>query len=334
MECPDCHWASVTVCLLLFLDSSDVEDSESFSSDVYEESDAEYLPTPVRREKERVEQQKFKEKVRPPIEVKVSPITLPNQVGFVELSQLDKFIKAINGIRGCTTPECKGELVPVNVNSEGFGGGISVRYACNGCASKDALLETSSNFQDQASSSISMCVQVAFIVAGCTHAVYHRALKLALGIQAVCMKTFLKTIETMYPVVKEILDEVCEIAKKAMKEMNQDELGSWQNAVTTADGVWHTRGWHSKNATFTIRNYLTGALLYYHHLCQKGRDGVVQEGLYEGTSKSAEGFAARLMFKKAKEEGMQIAVHWQDADSSSANAVAEVFPKADVIHSA
>ena len=43
------------------------------------------------------------------------------------------------------------------------------------------------------------------------------------------------------------------------------------------------------------------------------------------------GFAARLVFKKAKEEGMQIAVHWQDADSSSANAVAEVFPKADVM---
>ena len=55
----------------------------TFSSDVSEESDAEYLPTPIRREKERVEQQKFEEKVRPPIEVKVSPITLPNQVGFV-----------------------------------------------------------------------------------------------------------------------------------------------------------------------------------------------------------------------------------------------------------
>ena len=134
----------------------------------------------------------------------------------------------------------------------------------------------------------------------------------------------------MYPVVKEILDEVCDFAKKTMKEMNQDELGSWQKAVTTADGMCHTRGWHSKNATFTIRNYLTGALLYYHHLCEKGRDGVVQEELYEGTSKSAEGFAAHHMFRRAKQEGMRIAVHWQDADSSSANAV-EVFPKAEVM---
>ena len=38
-----------------------------------------------------------------------------------------------------------------------------------------------------------------------------------------------------------------------------------------------------------------------------------------------------MTFKKAKEEGMQIAVHWQDADSSSANAVAELFPDADIM---
>ena len=63
----------------------------------------------------------------------------------------------------------------------------------------------------------------------------------------------------------------------------------------------------------------------------KGRDGVIQEELYAGTSKSAEGYAARATFGIAKEEGMQVAVHWQDADSSSANAVAEVFPDAEII---
>ena len=74
-----------------------------------------------------------------------------------------------------------------------------------------------------------------------------------------------------------------------------------------------------------------GALLYYHHLCQKARDDVIEEELYKGTSKSAEGFAASLTFQRAKEEGMQIAIHWQDADSSSANAVSEVFPDAEIM---
>ena len=112
------------------------------------------------------------------------------------------------------------------------------------------------------------------------------------------------------PSVKVVLDEMCEAAKQEMRDMKESELGSWQNAVTVADGMWKTRGWHSKNSTFTIRNYLNGALLYYHHLCQKGRDEVIEEELYRGTSKSSEGFAARVTFQNAIEEGMHVAVHY------------------------
>ena len=46
------------------------------------------------------------------------------------------------------------------------------------------------------------------------------------------------------------------------------------------DGTWQTRGWHSKNATFSIRNYMNGALLYYKHTCQKGKDVIVEGHLY------------------------------------------------------
>ena len=118
---------------------------------------------------------------------------------------------------------------------------------------------------------------------------------------------------------------------REMEDKIDDELGSWKRAVTVADGMWQTRGWHSKNATFTIRNYLNGALLYYHDLCQRGRDKMIEEELYKGTSKSAEGYAARVTFRRAKEEGMQVATHWQDADSSSAKAVSDVFPDAKIM---
>ena len=64
----------------------------------------------------------------------------------------------------------------------------------HGCASKGAVLETYSKHKEGANT-ISRCVQVAFIIAGCTHAVYHKMLKLALGIQAVNRSIFLKTIE-------------------------------------------------------------------------------------------------------------------------------------------
>jgi hypothetical protein len=83
---------------------------------------------------------------------------------------------------------------------------------------------------------------------------------------------------------------VCEIAKQEMKGKKEDAVGSLKCAVTAADGTWQTRGWHSKNAMFSIRNYLNGALLYYKYLCQKGRDEIIQEELYAGTSLQANCF--------------------------------------------
>lgn len=109
--------------------------------------------------------------------------------------------------------------------------------------------------------------------------------------------------------------------------MDQTQLGSWSRAVTCANGVWMIRGFHSKNATFSVRNYSNGVLLYYKHLCQCGRDSIVEKELYEGTSKGAEGYAVWI----SKKEGMCIEVHWQNADFSSSNAVAEHFPAAKVM---
>ena len=109
-----------------------------------------------------------------------------------------------------------------------------------------------------------------------------------------------------------------------MKDMNQEKLELWSLAVTCADGTWMTRGFHSKNATFSIRNYMTGALLYYKHVCQKGCDKIIEEDLYKGTLKSAEGYAARELLKTAKREGLNIEIHWQDADSSSSKSVEQM----------
>ena len=135
----------------------------------------------------------------------------------------------------------------------------------------------------------------------------------------------------MYPVVKQMVNEMCEKAKEEMKTMDEHTLGSWKQAVTSADAAWMTRGYHSKNGTFSVRNYYNGALLYYKHLCQRGRDNIVEGELYKGTSKSMEGFAAREVMHQARGEGMKLAVHWQDSDSSSAKPVAECFPECKIM---
>ena len=47
-----------------------------------------------------------------------------------------------------------------------------------------------------------------------------------------------------------------------------------------------------------------------------GSDSLIEDDLYEGTAKSAEGFLAAVSFKKANDEGCSIEINWQDQDSS------------------
>ena len=65
-----------------------------------------------------------------------------------------------------------------------MGGGVSVSVCCTGCGIKGTMFETHVNGPGN-TNVVSKCVQVAFIVAGCTHAVYYKILKNALGIDAI-----------------------------------------------------------------------------------------------------------------------------------------------------
>ena len=57
----------------------------------------------------------------------------------------------------------------------------------------------------------------------------------------------------------------------------------------------------------------------------------MKDELYKGTSKGAEGFAARLLFKDAKDLGMNVAISWQDNDSSTSKAIKYIFPEAEIM---
>ena len=92
-----------------------------------------------------------------------------------------------------------------------------------------------------------------------------------LGMPVVSARQFYTTSELMYPHVQDMVDGQCELAKQKMKEKPAAELDSLQNAVTTADGAWLTRGHHSQNFAYDVRDYLTSALLYYQHLRQRGK---------------------------------------------------------------
>ena len=50
----------------------------------------------------------------------------------------------------------------------------------------------------------------------------------------------------------------------------------------------------------------------------RGADRICDEELWKGTAKAAEGHLSQKLWAKAKEEGLKVAINWQDADSSSA----------------
>ena len=126
----------------------------------------------------------------------------------------------------------------------------------------------------------------------------------------------MKTLEEMHPVVENMVNEMCEREKERMKALNPKDLGSWSQAVTSADGTWLTQGHHSKNATFSIRNYTTSTFVRKEETTLSRRSG---------TSKSVKGYGAMELFQKAKEEGLQIAVHWQDVDSTASSRARQFF---------
>ena len=114
----------------------------------------------------------------------VRPIDLPARLCFIELSHLGSFVNSVNQIQRCTTSGCKGNLAPVAVKCRGLGGAVTVRYSCDGCGLKGATFEAHSKCETvlAGSNTISVSLQVAFIIAGCTHATYCKALNHSLGI--------------------------------------------------------------------------------------------------------------------------------------------------------
>ena len=256
-----------------------------------------------------------------------NPIKVPGKLYVGQACQVLQLVEQVNGICRCATAGCKGRLIPYHSKSCGLGGALQVTFVCNGCWVHSITFNSTLNLAETSRNVVSFALQVAHLISGKTYADYSNTLR-CLGIQGVSHATFFRSIRYIYPHVVELLNDQCQEAICEMKGMSNKSLGSFARAVTTGDGVWHQRKF-SKNHTFSIRNYLNGALLYYVHLCMRGKDNIVQEALYKGTSKSAEGYAADIAFRNAHTDGMHIEVHWQDGDSSSANSFYTYYPNKD-----
>ena len=218
-----------------------------------------------------------------------------------------------------------GRLVPTNHLLTGLGGSTIVNIACSGCTHQLQFSSSSMSTTESRRNIASYALRLASFASGIGFAGYHKLFGRNLGMSVTSPRMFHRVIEDAYPHISDMLDTICEIGKDEMKALPSEQLGSWERAVTTSDGCWHIRGFFSQNCTFVIRNWLTGALLWYGHACMRGSDPIIEDGLYRGTAKSAEGYLASILFEKAKEEGCHIEVNWQDQDSSSEKSFRAVY---------
>lgn len=198
----------------------------------------------------------------------------------------------------------------VKVEPTGLGGSMNVVFAYNGCELRTIKFCASALVESSKHRVVGLALAVAFFITGHGYAKFSKTLRQCLGISCVSKNPYYETIKLAYPKVTEIINGMCDEEKEGMKEVDGGQLGSWQRAVVTSDGVWHTRGHLSKNGSFIIKNYLTGGLLWYGHKCLRGKDDVVEDELFEGTAKSMEGILVEECYKQEKEE-----VVWQDGES-------------------
>ena len=157
--------------------------------------------------------------------------------------------------------------MPVALNRVGFGGPHN----------------TSTFVQESRRYVPSLSVALAFMLTGHMYS-YHNALGRGLGIPVWQWKHFCKILKDAHAYIKKMLDEMCACAKE-MKAL-------------PADGCWLTRGHFSQNCTFIIKIYLN-TILWYGHACICG-DDAIEEPLYPGTSKSAEGYLVKSSSKSQK----------------------------------
>ena len=129
-------------------------------------------------------------------------------------------------------------------------------FKCSGCWIEELTYQSSQLASESRRQMASLALCLAFFISGHGFAAYRKTLGKGLGLGVVTENPYLKIVGLALPYIKEILDEMCEEAKEQMRSISDEELGSWERAVTTCDGCWQIRGHFSQNCTFVVRNYI------------------------------------------------------------------------------
>ncbi len=121
----------------------------------------------------------------------------------------------INKVLNCKTTHCQGKLIPTSFKLKGLGRTIVVTYNCSECGLRPIDFTTNKPVKDSTRSEVATALHVAFIISGGTHATYRRVIHHGLGMEAFGNSVFASVIESLYLVVKRMVDDLCEDEMKS-----------------------------------------------------------------------------------------------------------------------
>lgn len=160
---------------------------------------------------------------------------------------------------------------------------------CHGCGNKIHYASGMVCLKETRRNCVSLALGLCFLIWGHGYPIYHKVLRLGLGMQTLAYKNFFNIIRIAHPVVKSILDEICEMGKSEMKAKDPTELGSWQRAVTTSDGCWLIRGHHSQCCTFVVINFPNWVHIVLWACMHEGQQQHLRLRVVGGNSQSCRG---------------------------------------------
>jgi len=198
-----------------------------------------------------------------------------------------------------------------------WGGAMHFEYRCIDCKSRMEF-DSSARIGDTLRLEVPTLVLLGSLLGGFHFAGYERQMSMIIGDNTASPRTWQTFLHWIQPKIKQLLDTQATAAHDDMKKIDPGTLGSFQRAVTTSDGAWHHRGFHSGNASYVVINYFNKALLQYGHVSMRARN---KDESWPGTAKAAEGHLATVCFAEMKKLGMKMEVNFQDGDSSSEQAV-------------
>ena len=259
----------------------------------------------------------------------------------------------------CRTRDCEGHFEMTKCTTVGHGGSLVMWFRCNGegCArnivfhgSEYLNLDrtfTAASDRFKGAEAVGFMEVVISLLNGELHHSYEKAIKRR-GANPYGATYFNDIIAWLYPYVERVLDRQCDSEIELMKSGLQTVLGSAERAVTTADGFWQIPGFHSPNGSGVVVNYLTGALLAYGHLCQRGKDPydvervcdcenacepydlmcdgkLVLRGCFGGSAKMMESTILYDCFAELQSKGIHVEKNIEDGDGGSDKSFSLVY---------